>query len=144
MDRDRRFAYADVADDLENVHRLRVASLEPRPLPPRPARDWTAALQAVYQATEQLNATETRARDIESRGIALAERALAELKEAEARIRNTEEALRLAEARADEAEARAAEFEARATEAEEWLARLNEAIQDGILARRPLNPRRAA
>ncbi len=106
-------------------------------MPMRPARDWTAALQAVYQASENMNATESRAREIESRGIALAERALAELKEAEARIRASEEALRMAEARA-------ADAEARASEAEDWLARLNDAIHDGLLSRRPLMPRRAS
>lgn len=128
MDRSRRFAAPETPDEFENVLRLRLASGEQRGRDRRLGREGAAMLQAVRQASMEMNATESRARDVEARGVALAERALQQLKAAEARIQAAEEAARAAEARAAEAEARAAE-------AEEWLARVNEAIQDGLLSR---------
>lgn len=130
MDRGKRFAAAEIPEEFENVLRLRLASGEQRGRECRPGTDGAALLQAVKQASLEMSAAENRARDIEARGVALAERALQQLKAAEARIQAAEAAARMAEARAVEAEARA-------QEAEEWLARLNDAIQEGLLGRRP-------
>jgi hypothetical protein len=128
VDRSRRIAAAETPDDFDNVLRLRLAATDQRNRERRLGREGAAMLQAVRQASADMHATESRARDIEARGVALAERALQQLKAAEARIQAAEEVARAAEARA-------AEAEARAQEAEEWLARLNEAIQDGLLRR---------
>jgi hypothetical protein len=130
----------DVTAELDNVLRLRLARRAPPPAEQRNrhrrlGRDWTEALEAVQQASAQMAATEQRARDIETRGLALADRALKELKAAELRVRAAEDAQRAAEARALACEARAQEAEARAQEAEAWLTRLNQAIHDGFLAR---------
>ncbi len=133
MERSRRLPLGDVTEELDNVLRLRLAAKtqpagEQRYRRPRLGRDWTAALEAVQQASDSMTAAERRARDIEARGVALAERALKELKAAEARAHAAEEALRAAETRAHEAETRA-------QEAEEWLHRLNEAIHDRLVLR---------
>jgi chromosome segregation ATPase len=119
--------------ELDNVLRMRLATSPSLPADQRNrtrqlGRDWAAALDAVQQASETMEAAELRSRDIEARGVALAERALAELKQSEARIQGLEAALRAAESRA-------AEADARAQEAEQWLARLSEAIQDRLVSR---------
>ena len=133
METVRRLPPADMSAELDNVLRMRLANSASLPADQRNrarrlGRDWAAALDAVQQASESMEAAELRSRDIEARGVALAERALAELKQAEARIQGLEAALRMAESRA-------AEADARAQEAEQWLARLSEAIQDRLVSR---------
>ena len=133
METVRRLPPTDMSAELDNVLRMRLATSASLPADQRNrarrlGRDWAAALDAVQQASETMEAAELRSRDIEARGVALAERALAELKQAEARIQGLEAALRMAESRA-------AEADARAQEAEQWLARLSEAIQDRLVSR---------
>lgn len=134
----RRLPAGSETQDLDNVLRLRMARGRPAAAAPAapsiserrraPSVDWSATLDAVEEAAEAMISTETHAKEIEMRGVALAERALAELRNAEERIRIAEEAARQSEARAIEAESRL-------REAEEWLGRIQDAIESRLLTR---------
>ena len=80
-----------------------------------PARlDFSAAIETVRDAAEAIKAAEHRADEVEARARAAAQCAVEKLKAAEARIQALEARVKAAEARAQDAE--------------EWLARVHEAI----------------
>ncbi len=87
-----------------------------------------AALNMVRQAAEAFRAAEDRLHATEARGEAIVQRAMKELKNLNARKETLESRLRSAEVRAQLMEARLQENEARAKQAEEWLARLHDAL----------------
>jgi chromosome segregation ATPase len=87
-----------------------------------------AALDMVRQAAEAFRAAEDRLHSTEARGEAIVQRAMKELKNLNARKQTLESRLRSAEVRAQLMEARLQENEARAKQAEEWLARLHDAL----------------
>jgi hypothetical protein len=141
VERIRKSRPEDVAEAIDNVLRLGLASKEQGAAIPqrggRNKRDWGAALDAVHQAAEVMRATEDHAKEVEGRSVSLVERALKELKVAENRLQAAEAATRAAEVRAREAEARL-------VEAEDWMMRLQEAINDHLLAAGPPSARRSA
>jgi hypothetical protein len=93
------------------------------------------ALDLVQRASEAIDQSDQRNREIEARAQALTERATAELASIETRLRVAETGTREAQARAEaaerrlhEAEERADAAERRSRDADEWLERLQSAI----------------
>ncbi len=85
------------------------------------ARDWSAALDLVREASEAIRIRDERATEMEIEHRLDAERASEEIRSLQEQLDETE--LRLAET-----EARARLAEARASEAEAWLAKMHDAI----------------
>jgi chaperonin cofactor prefoldin len=96
-----------------------------------------AALNMVRQAAEAFRAAEDRLSTTEARGEAIVQRAMKELKNLNARKETLESRLRSAEVRAQLMEARLQENEERAKQAEEWLARLHEALYHDFAGNKP-------
>ncbi|WP_182085232.1 hypothetical protein [Aureimonas sp. ME7] len=87
----------------------------------KPARDWSAALDLVREASEAIRIRDERATEMEIEHRLDAERASDEIRTLQEQLDETE--LKLAET-----EARARLAEARAGEAEAWLAKMHDAI----------------
>jgi hypothetical protein len=105
----------------------------------RPADGTSKALSLIQRASEAINVSGARAREMEARAEALALRAADEVKAALARVQRAEQIAREAELRAELAELRVQESEARANAAEqqaqaagEELARLQASITEAF------------
>ena len=105
----------------------------------RPAEGTSKALSLIQRASEAINVSGARAREMEARAEALALRAADEVKAALARVQRAEQIAREAELRAELAELRVQESEARANAAEqqaqaagEELARLQASITEAF------------
>jgi DNA repair exonuclease SbcCD ATPase subunit len=107
------------------------------------ARRGAAAIDLVRQAAASIRATENRLHETETRGEALVQRAIKELRETETRVQGLVSRLKSAEVRAQVMEARWQENEARARQAEEWLARLHQAIFEDLASKRALEQGKA-
>jgi hypothetical protein len=92
------------------------------PAPAGPKRDWSASLDLIHEATAAIRISEERAAELEQ-----------ELERTVARALERATAL---EAQVAAAQTRADLAERRAEEAEEWLARLHDAVVEGF-TRRP-------
>lgn len=89
----------------------------------RARRDWSASLDLIHEATAAIRISEERASELEDE----LERTLAQSRAREAAL---EAQIALAQQRAEAAEQRAAE-------AEEWLARMHDAVVEGFTRREP-------
>jgi hypothetical protein len=107
------------------------------------ARRGAAAIDLVRQAAASIRATENRLHETEARGDALVQRAIQELRETETRVQGLVSRLKSAEVRAQVMEARWQENEARARQAEEWLARLHQAIFEDLASKRAVEQAKA-
>ena len=87
--------------------------------------DRSAALDLIREASEAIQAHESRATDLETQLSELQERFDSEMASAAATLADLDQ-------RIAEADARAEEADARAREAEEWLTNLDEAMRDGF------------
>lgn len=108
------------------------------------ARRGAAAIDLVRQAAASIRATENRLHETEARGEALVQRAIHELRETETRVQGLVSRLKSAEVRAQVMEARWQENEARARQAEEWLARLHQAIFEDLASKRAIEQAKAS
>ncbi len=88
-----------------------------------PKRDWSASLDLIHEATAAIRISEERAAELEQ-----------ELERTVARALERATAL---EAQVAAAQTRADLAERRADEAEEWLARLHDAVVEGFTRRAP-------
>jgi hypothetical protein len=88
-----------------------------------PKRDWSASLDLIHEATAAIRISEERAAELEQ-----------ELEHTVARALERATAL---EAQVAAAQTRADLAERRADEAEEWLARLHDAVVEGFTRRAP-------
>ncbi|KQP33778.1 hypothetical protein ASF49_07880 [Methylobacterium sp. Leaf104] len=127
-DRETSSAGAWLMRSLPSPHRGPAAP-EPGPQPASPneagigrKRDWSASLDLIHEATAAIRISEERATELEQ-----------ELERTVARALERATAL---EAQVAAAQTRADLAERRAEEAEEWLARLHDAVVDGF-TRRP-------
>jgi hypothetical protein len=105
----------------------------PAPANAGPKRDWSASLDLIHEATAAIRISEERAAELEQ-----------ELERTVARALERATAL---EAQVAAAQSRADLAERRADEAEEWLARLHDAVVEGFTRRAPAdeaNPAKVA